>query len=118
MTTNPVELTAEPAMPTQAQIASARTLLDEFAQVTSHSADAEDGDRLETLYQLIEAAEGSPAETSTQPLKDIALIKAAQSLIDNWKTGNLAFAVAELNEALQETLRTTPPPIGTLSAIR
>lgn len=35
------------------------------------------------------------------------LIKAAQSVIDNWETGDLAFAVRELDAALQNTLLTT-----------
>lgn len=55
----PVTLTAE-------ELAGARSLLDELAQVTKHSADAEDGDRLDSLYLLVEAAEKSLAAQNHQ----------------------------------------------------
>lgn len=44
-------------------------------------------------------------KTNRQSTDCLELIKAAQSVIDNWETGDLAFAVRELSEALQATLK-------------
>jgi hypothetical protein len=54
---------------TPEELSGARSLLDELAQVTKHSADAEDGNRLNSLYLLVEAAEKPQPRKISNPQK-------------------------------------------------
>lgn len=59
------------------------------------------------VLQVVKDALATP-DNHPQPH---ALIKAAQSVIDNWERGDLARAVRELDQALQDTLTTMPTAI-------
>jgi hypothetical protein len=66
------------------ELSGARSLLDELAQVTKHSADAEDGNRLNSLYLLVEAAEKTAAaqnQQSSEAMDAVNTIEPATKLV-------------------------------------